>query len=171
MLGRPQEGFDPGSWWDVISGTFERLQVDRPGEVTRLESGRLRFGLDLAATAAAPADVRALAAVPAWALTRPPADPTQRAVAPSRMEGAPRIPAPSPLAVAAGPGAPLGRFRRGDLIHRLLERLPDIAVGERREAARRLLSRERDLNDAQRAEMIESAFAVLEDERFAPVFG
>src|SRR5690606_4258669 len=171
MLGRPQEGFDPGSWWDVISGTCERLQADRPGEVTRLESGRLRYGVDHGATAAAPAGVRAPAAVPAWALTRPPADPTQRPVAPSRTEGAPRVPAPSPLAVAAGPGAPLGRFRRGDLIHRLLERLPEIPVDARRMAAGRLLSRERDLDEAQRSEMIEAAFAVLEDERFAPVFG
>ena len=35
----------------------------------------------------------------------------------------------------------------------------------------RLLSRERDLTDPQRDEMIAAALAVLEDERFAPVFG
>jgi ATP-dependent helicase/nuclease subunit A len=87
------------------------------------------------------------------------------------MEGAVRIPAPSPLATAAGPGAPLGRFRRGDLIHRLLERLPDIAPAERASAAARMLSRERDLSDDQRAEMIAAAFSVLDDARFAPVFG
>jgi ATP-dependent helicase/nuclease subunit A len=34
-----------------------------------------------------------------------------------------------------------------------------------------MLSRERDLDDDQRAEMIESAFRVLDDDRFAPVFG
>ena len=79
--------------------------------------------------------------------------------------------APSPLATTAGPGAPLGRFRRGDLIHRLLERLPDIPLAERPEAAVRILSRERGLDDQQRAEMIESAFRVLDDARFAPVFG
>ncbi|MDP1778209.1 MAG: PD-(D/E)XK nuclease family protein, partial [Brevundimonas sp.] len=78
---------------------------------------------------------------------------------------------PSPLASTAGPGAPLGRFRRGDLIHRLLERLPDIAVAERPDAAVRMLSRERDLDEDQRVEMITAAFAVLDDARFAPVFG
>jgi len=82
-----------------------------------------------------------------------------------------RIPAPSPLATAAGSGAPLGRFRRGDLIHRLLERLPDIAPAGRAAAAVRILSRERDLTDDHRREMIAAAFSVLDDARFAPVFG
>jgi ATP-dependent helicase/nuclease subunit A len=87
------------------------------------------------------------------------------------MDETTRIPAPSPLASTAGPGAPLGRFRRGDLIHRLLERLPDIAPADRAEAARRMLSRERDLDDARRAEMIGAAVSILDDARFAPVFG
>jgi ATP-dependent helicase/nuclease subunit A len=68
-------------------------------------------------------------------------------------------------------GAPLGRFRRGDLIHLLLERLPEIAPDARPDAARRLLARERDLSDDQRQEMIEAAHRVLDDPRFAPVFG
>ncbi|WP_395942070.1 PD-(D/E)XK nuclease family protein, partial [Brevundimonas aurantiaca] len=37
--------------------------------------------------------------------------------------------------------------------------------------ARRLLARETDLDEAQRAEMIAAAFSVLDDARFAPVFG
>ncbi|MDO9609625.1 MAG: PD-(D/E)XK nuclease family protein, partial [Brevundimonas sp.] len=57
------------------------------------------------------------------------------------------------------------------LIHRLLERLPEIAPGDRPDAARRLLARETDLDEAQRAEMIAAAFSVLDDARFAPVFG
>ena len=71
------------------------------------------------------------------------AAPSRRAryVSPSQMEGAKRIAAPSPLAVAsAGQGAALGRFRRGDLIHRLLERLPEIAAADRADAAARLLA-------------------------------
>jgi ATP-dependent helicase/nuclease subunit A len=87
------------------------------------------------------------------------------------MEGQVRIPAPSPLARSAAGGAALGRFRRGDLIHRLLERLPEIAPADRPDAARRLLARETDLDEAQRAEMIAAAFSVLDDARFAPVFG
>ncbi|WP_292021433.1 PD-(D/E)XK nuclease family protein, partial [Brevundimonas sp. UBA875] len=82
-----------------------------------------------------------------------------------------RIPAPSPLARTEAGGAALGRFRRGDLIHRLLERLPEIPPADRPDAARRLLGREADLDEAQRAEMIAAAFSVLDDARFAPVFG
>jgi ATP-dependent helicase/nuclease subunit A len=109
--------------------------------------------------------------VPPWARTPPAADAAARFAAPSRMDETLRIPASSPLAMTAGPGAPLGRFRRGDLIHRLLERLPDIPSPERADAARRMLSRERDLDDSQREEMIAAAFAVLHDAGFAPVFG
>ena len=120
--------------------------------------------------AAQPAATTA-AAVPDWAMTAPPADAAARFASPSRMEGSIRVPAPSPLARSAAGGASLGRFRRGDLIHRLLERLPEIAPAARPDAARRLLAREADLDEAQRTEMIAAAFSVLDDARFAPVFG
>jgi ATP-dependent helicase/nuclease subunit A len=109
--------------------------------------------------------------LPSWLMAEPAREDADRRVAPSRLDEPAGTPAPSPLATTAGPGAPLGRFRRGDLIHRLLERLPDIPPAERPDAAARMLSRERDLDDDQRAEMIESAFRVLDDDRFAPVFG
>ena len=64
-----------------------------------------------------------------------------------------------------------GRIRRGDLIHRLLQLLPDLPAQERPDAAWALLARERDLTDAQRTEMIQAALSVLQDPRFAEVFG
>jgi ATP-dependent helicase/nuclease subunit A len=109
----------------------------------------------------------AVVAVPDWARVSPPPEPGAPLAAPSKMDEALRIPAPSPLAEAGG----LGRFRRGDLIHRLLERLPEITPADRPDAAVRMLSRERDRDDDQRAEMIAAAFGVLDDARFAPVFG
>jgi ATP-dependent helicase/nuclease subunit A len=75
--------------------------------------------------------------------------------------------AASPLAAAGG----LGRFRRGDLIHRLLQLLPDLPLADRPEGARRLLAREPDLTDAQRAEMAAAALSVIDDPQFAGVFG
>jgi ATP-dependent helicase/nuclease subunit A len=77
------------------------------------------------------------------------------------------VAAPSPLAAAGG----LGRFRRGDLIHKLLQLLPDLPPEARTEGAEALLRRERDLSDAQRAEMTAAALSVLQDARFAEVFG
>lgn len=164
--GNSKAGYDAGSWWSVIEETFGRLEGVRD-----LGNGVRRLGADPAVLP--PASVTSAQAVtaPAWTSAAPAPDGAARFAAPSRMDEVLRIPAPSPLATAAGPGAPLGRFRRGDLIHRLLERLPDLAAADRPDAARRMLSRERDLDDAQRAEMIAAAFAVLDDARFAPVFG
>ena len=167
----PKEGYEAGSWWDVIAGTFERLAEDRPDAVQMLDDGRLRFGVDPEVTPRTAPVATAAVAVPQWATTMPHADIAARFASPSRMEGSIRIPAPSPLARSAAGGASLGRFRRGDLIHRLLERLPEIAPADRPDAARRLLARETDLDEVQRAEMIAAAFSVLDDARFAPVFG
>uniref|UniRef100_UPI002FC94299 double-strand break repair helicase AddA n=1 Tax=Brevundimonas sp. TaxID=1871086 RepID=UPI002FC94299 len=167
---RPEEGFEAGSWWSVIAGTFQRLGDDEPLNVRDIGDGVLRFGVDPERLAAAPSTRRESTDIPPWARRPPAPDKAARFASPSKMEETARIPAPSPLA-AAGPGASLGRFRRGDLIHRLLERLPDIAPSERADAARRILSRERDLDEAARAEMIGAAFRVLDDARFAPVFG
>jgi ATP-dependent helicase/nuclease subunit A len=170
-LRRPKEGFDAGSWWSIIADTFQRLGADDPLNIRDIGDGVLRFGVEPETAAARPALRPASLIVPAWARMPAVADETARFASPSKMDETGRIPAPSPLATSAGPGAPLGRFRRGDLIHRLLERLPDIAVADRTGAARRMLSRERDLDDDQRSEMIAAAFRVLDDARFAPVFG
>jgi len=164
---------EDGSWWAAIAETFERL-----GERVRtLDNDIQRFGPDPEVMGAEAAQVTSAdTAVPTWARTLPPADPRARLAAPSQMTEVLRIPAPSPLArfnpdKTAGGSAPLGRFRRGDLIHHLLERLPEIDPAARPDAARRMLARERDLDEAQRGEMIEAALNVLNDDRFAPVFG
>lgn len=162
--GRSKTGFEDGSWWAVLTESFQRRQA----EVREVEDGVLRYGVDPTVLPPDAAAAKASAeAVPDWAAAAPAPDTAARFASPSTMEGAVRIPAPSPLAQA---GASLGRFRRGDLIHRLLERLPDIAADDRPSAALRMLSRERDVSDDQRQEMIGSAMAVLSDARFAPVF-
>jgi ATP-dependent helicase/nuclease subunit A len=168
-VGNQKDGFEPGSWWAILTETFDRLG----DQVRDIGHDRRRFGHDpevpgrAAAAVAPPATV-----VPDWARHAPPVDPSARYVSPSQARGPARVAAPSPLAVASGgEGTPLGRFRRGDLIHLLLERLPEIAPEARPDAARRLLARERGLSDEQRQEMIAAAQRVLDDPRFAPVFG
>ena len=128
----------------------------------------LRYGSDPyvleRGEAAAPEDV----VLPVWTRTLAPAEgPLAKYASPSTMLEEPATPAPSPLAATRG----LGRFRRGELIHRLLQLLPEIAPERRTEAARRLLARERDLDEAQRAEIAQAALGVLDDPRFAAVFG
>ncbi len=75
--------------------------------------------------------------------------------------------APSPLESQNG----LGRYRRGNLIHKLFEILPDIATEKRGGVAARYLDRQPDLNDAQRREMAGAVMVVLNDARFAEAFG
>jgi ATP-dependent helicase/nuclease subunit A len=166
-----RKGAPEGSWRDVIEETFGRLEGVRDLEGPGGRTIR-RFGADplmaigpVAASEAAPADV------PDWTRRAPPADVLARPSSPSRLEGSIRVPAPSPLATAAGAGAPLGRFRRGDLIHRLLERLPDVEPARRDAVARRLLAREPDLDQTRIDEMVGAALGVLDDAAFAEVFG
>jgi ATP-dependent helicase/nuclease subunit A len=159
-----------GSWREVIEAGFETPAIAERVRHIPLERGGwlLRFGdepvpgLAFGAASAMPAPL------PAWARRLAPAEPASaRYASPSRLGEDARAPVPSPLARSQG----LGRYRRGEVIHRLLQLLPDVAPAERAVAAGRLLARERDLDDEQRAEMAAAALTVLEDNRFAAVFG
>jgi ATP-dependent helicase/nuclease subunit A len=118
---------------------------------------------------AAGADAKpAVSPVPAWTGETAKPDLLGRYASPSDLGEGAKVAAPSPLAAAAGG---LGRFRRGDLIHRLLQILPDLAPDGWAAGADALLARERDLTDAQCGEMAGAALALLRDPRFAEVFG
>ena len=160
-----------GGWYAAARAAFAHGEIaPEVREIGDPDAPILRYGPD---PKPLPREAEALAVpapLPAWAtgLARPePA--TARYAAPSRIEDEAdsRAPAPSPLAKVEG----LGRYRRGEVIHRLLQILPDIAPAERRAAGVRLLAVDRDLSDDQRLEMAAAAFGVLEDDRFAAVFG
>ena len=157
-----------GGWYAAAQAAFAHEDV-APGVREIGDDGRRRFGPDpMRAQALAPRAAPAPVPTPAWTLApAAPETPAARYAAPSTLEGEARGSAPSPLAAVAG----LGRYRRGEIIHRLLQLLPDLEPEERRTAAGRLLGAERDLTDDQRAEMASAAFGVLEDVRFAAVFG
>jgi ATP-dependent helicase/nuclease subunit A len=154
-----------GSWYELVSQAFD----DLPSVPIALEGGgegRLH-GVAPAQAAPAAAEISPAADLPAWAARPAPEAPSIAAASPSRLSRRVAWPAPSPLAAVGG----LGRFRRGDLIHRLLQRLADIPADARADAARRSLDRERDLTAGQRAEVAAAALGVLGDARFADVFG
>jgi ATP-dependent helicase/nuclease subunit A len=76
---------------------------------------------------------------------------------------------PAPASLAARDAAL--RFRRGGIIHRLLETLPDLPVPERREAARRYLSLSvHELTEGEAQEIEDSVFRVLDDSTLSNVF-
>ncbi|MFZ2029295.1 MAG: 3'-5' exonuclease, partial [Vitreimonas sp.] len=62
------------------------------------------------------------------------------------------------------------RFRRGLMIHALLERLPDVAPERRGEAAKAWLTRQ-GVSEADALLFTREAITVINDARFAPLFG
>ena len=63
-------------------------------------------------------------------------------------------------------------LRRGTLVHRLLQSLPDVATERRRDAALDFLARNAGDRDAgERDALAERVLALIGDARFAPVFG
>jgi ATP-dependent helicase/nuclease subunit A len=127
-----------------------------------------RFGED-PSRIVAPAQAAAPAApLPAWAQRFAPTEAaSQRYAAPSTLAETERGPSASPLSEREG----LGRYRRGVLVHRLLQLLPDLPLERHAEAAASLLDREPDLTGDQRAEMAAAALGVLTDPQFEAVFG
>jgi ATP-dependent helicase/nuclease subunit A len=63
-------------------------------------------------------------------------------------------------------------LRRGTLVHRLLQSLPDVATGRRRDAAMSFLARNAgDWDDGERDALAGRVLALIGDTRFAAVFG
>ena len=105
--------------------------------------------------------------LPSWIHRPPEPEPEPyRPLAPSRPEGSePAV--RSPLAPDDG-----DRFRRGTLIHTLLELLPELPPDRRAEAAVGFLERPvHCLSPADRDEIVRETLAVIEDPEFAALFG
>jgi ATP-dependent helicase/nuclease subunit A len=151
------------SWYDFAARAFDVLP-SQPFPLPGGGEGR-RFGPAPMAVGPARSDPAARA-IPDWVRRLAPgAAPAGRRASPSHIDEGGIGATISPLA------AGLGRYRRGDLIHRLLQLLPDLPPPDRAAAAARLLAREHDLTAVQRAEMAAAALAVLTDPLFAAVFG
>ena len=154
------------SWYDLVSAAVETLPgvepvVERPArryvtpQIEPVEASK-----PLAATAATPG-------LPSWARAAPRPEPTPpRPLAPSRPED-PEPPVRSPLIVDDAL-----RFRRGRLVHRLLQSLPDLAPEARLAAARRWLGRPgQGLTPAEVETLLAETLAILDDPALKPLFG
>ena len=108
-----------------------------------------------------------LAALPAWLHRPAPPEPDPpKPLLPSQPSGA-EPGTLSPLAVAGR-----DRFKRGLLVHRLLQTLPELPPGERGAAARRFLALPTHAIDpAEQEEICRETIAVLETPEFAALWG
>ena len=171
LCGRVSERVDQAKlrgWWGAIRDALAHADI-APATTIITSSGMdvQRFGPDPQRLAAGGAVAKLATPLPAWTACTAPPEAFARYASPSDLGDGAVAAAASPLAMSGG----LGRFRRGDLIHRLLQLLPDLPGAERAAGAWSLLGRETDLTDAQRPEIAVAALSVLDDPRFAEVFG
>ncbi|WP_422369037.1 double-strand break repair helicase AddA [Pelagibius sp.] len=182
-----------GNWFQLVENAMKGLAEDGAGEAVDFDfSGEVdegwsgpgwRFARGVAETVvsdAAPAETTAPPAVieplPAWAFAAAPAEPAPpQPLAPSRpSDSEPAVRSPR-LAAGLTPGEGLDdglRFRRGRLIHRLLQSLPDLPLEDRESAGQRFLASPlHDLSDAEAAEILRETLAVLEDPALSVLFG
>ena len=133
--------------------------------------GMKQLGQGAERTPGMPAGARqtGFALLPGWALAPAGAEPAPpRPLAPSSL-GDPHEAAEPPHAPMGGIG--VDAARRGVLIHRLLERLPELPAERRIDAAMRWLERQAaDLAEETRAEMAQAAIRVLMDPACAEMF-
>ena len=111
------------------------------------------------------------AELPPWARSLPPAEPVPpRPLAPSRptlVEPAVR----SPLGLLGAEDNRAG-FKRGLLVHRLLQILPDLPAAQRRTAAERFLARPvHGLDAGEQAAIAAEILAILDAPQFSALFG
>ncbi|HLH93908.1 MAG TPA: double-strand break repair helicase AddA [Xanthobacteraceae bacterium] len=169
-----ERGSPPGCWYEMVQGALvgdqapgvqEEPADDGDGMVWRL---RGRRG-DVEDPGESPAIVGARPSLrPAWLDQAGPGSPTPtRALLPSDETGlAPR------LAAAGAASERIKALARGTLVHRLLQALPTVAPERRREAMQAYLANAGPQFTAEERARIEAQVeAVLEDARFAELFG
>lgn len=165
---------EDGNWWGLVNDGLDRLEHVEEEDFTFGEtwSGQKRIYAtgSLGVAPIEKADDKpalALDAAPVWLFSAPPDEPTPpRPLTPSRPHLA-DPPVKSPLRS----GDPL-RFKRGNLVHRMLQTLPEISVPEREQAARRYLALPGHELDAEDQEALyHEVMAVLTQPDFVDIFG
>jgi ATP-dependent helicase/nuclease subunit A len=161
----------PFCWYDLItkglasSGLHEQTIETADGTVKRYSRPE-----DVTAStgaAAAPATTVPML-LPQWLLTSaPPEGPADNLLRPSDPAGDERYPVRTGESVELRAHA----LRRGTLVHRLLQSMPDVAMDRRRDAALRYLSRNASgWSERDREALADGVLALIADSRFGEVF-
>ncbi|MEA2789439.1 MAG: ATP-dependent helicase/nuclease subunit, partial [Acetobacteraceae bacterium] len=169
-------------WHSLVKRGFETACAEREefgpwaGELLRLRAPQT-LPAELSAKAAGPAQAGDLPAwigtAPDWAPAPPPLEPARPVpLAPSRPEGIELGPVPAADSPFAERDIGGNRFRRGQLIHSLLQHLPEVKPERRRAAAVRFLDKPGNGLPVGEAERIaEEVLAVMAHPDLAPLFG
>jgi ATP-dependent helicase/nuclease subunit A len=156
----------PANCWH---GIVEQALVARGAKVSERPWGEglvFRSGSPAKARRAKAKKDTGRTAIPAWALTPAPQEKRPpRPLAPSAIAADDAVALPPSEALRAA-------ARRGTLIHSLLERLPDVPEGDRRELALAWLERSAGVGDpTAREEIADLVCGILSDAVHAPLFG
>lgn len=175
-------GREPKGWYAAIEAGFRRLEgmaempFDPPGfgapaacdfgGAPCLAHGCAQEAGLMAERAASEGE--AVGPLPGWARRPAPPEAEEQALNPSALPGETETPAAAPHG-QADPGG--RRFRRGRVIHALLQHLPDRPEAEREAAARRFLARPgHGLSAAEQAETLAEVLALLTAPEAAAAF-
>ena len=165
--GRGQGSISKKSWYEDMARAFETLEsrkIDTPfGDGLSFGFGAKPY---VSAEASAPKEV---ASLPPWINSLAKGAPApRRKVTPSHLlapTSQSDMPVRSPLTQAAET-----RFMRGNLIHKLLEILPEFEGDKRTKVAEKMLAGYKSLSSEKRDEIISEVFAVLNHPEFADIF-
>ena len=155
-----------GCWYQLVSDALTDLSAPEPADDGSGEVLRYRKDKSAMAQTTKPGDTEQIDAIalPDWLSTNAPREkPALRTVTPSGFDDDKARP------VGGGDGTAL---LRGTLVHRLMQSLPDIPPEGRLKAAQDYLARAgADLPGDDRAKLAEQVMRVLDDERFAELYG
>ena len=176
VCGWSRNSAKPEEWYSHIAAGMARLGAAvNPFDSMGVEGFSGEMLTLRAAQEAPPRDEAARRAsgresLPAWAATPAPIEALARARAPSSLLDEETGP---PAAAPHSPSDPLGqRFRRGRLIHALLQSLPNLPGAARAAAAAGFLARPgHGLDEAGQQAIAAEVMALLDDPDFAEAFG
>jgi ATP-dependent helicase/nuclease subunit A len=160
-------GKPAGCWYDLVRDALAPTATDEPaidGDGTVLRWRKIAGGMPMRT---APRPEPEPIEIPAWLSPMVETAPVlPRALSPSRA----LEPAVSIAREQTGPESKA--LLRGQLVHRLMQSLPELPPERRAEAARRHLNRAATAwEEAERDRLLAQVLAVLGDARFAPLFG
>jgi ATP-dependent helicase/nuclease subunit A len=164
-----EKAMPPGCWYELVQRGLEGtgLLVEEPADFGGGTVKRYRkFQLDGEAAAAMSVPAAEDAAPPWLGRFAPVSEGALRPITPSMFYAEqPRT------AAEAAAGGREKALARGNLVHRLMQSLPDIPPARRAEAAKHYLARNaKEFSDAEHEAIVVQVLAVLDDRRFAELF-
>ncbi|NOG70757.1 double-strand break repair helicase AddA [Roseicella sp. DB1501] len=174
-------GKEPGAWYAQVAAGFRRLDGAAEAAFDHRAFGApaaCDFGEAVLWQAACPqtvppvpermASAAAPGALPGWASRPAPPEAPETAISPSALPGETETPAAAPHGMSDPGGR---RFRRGRVVHALLQHLPERPEAERAAAAARFLARPgHGLTPEEQAETAAEVLALLTSPAIAAAF-